>query len=77
MLVRLCGEKADGRFEEGFQENLQAGNFQLIFTHPEVETSEMFLSNYCQRNVVVVVVDEVHCIIESSICSLELSPVGV
>jgi len=28
--------EADGRFEESFQENVQAGNLQLIFTHPEV-----------------------------------------
>jgi len=32
----LCGEEADGRFEESFQENFQAGNFKLIFTHQEV-----------------------------------------
>jgi len=67
--LRLCGEEADGRFEGSFQENLQAGNFQLIFTHPEVAVNnrhctELFLSNYYQRNVVVVVVDEAHCIIE-------------
>jgi len=34
--LRLCGEEADGRFEESFQGNLQAGNLRLIFTHPEV-----------------------------------------
>jgi len=34
--LRLCGEEANGRFEESFQENVQVGNFQLIFTHPEV-----------------------------------------
>ena len=66
--LRLSGEEADGRFEESFLENLQAGNFQLIFTHPEVAVNnrhcrELFLSNYYQRNVVVVV-DEEHCIIE-------------
>ena len=67
--LRLCGEEADSGFEGSFQENLQAGNFQLIFTHPEVAVNnrhcrELFLSNYYQRNVVVVVVDEAHCIIE-------------
>ena len=59
------GEEADGRFQGSFQENLQAGNCQLIFTHPEVAVNnrhcgELFLSNYYQRNVVVVVVDEAH-----------------
>ena len=44
-------------------------NFQVIFTRPEVAVNnrhcrELFLSNYCQRNFVVVVVDEVYCIIE-------------
>lgn len=60
----LCGKEADERFEE-----LEAGKFQLIFTHPEVAVSnrkcrEIFLSTYYQRNVVAVVIDEVHCIIE-------------
>ena len=67
--LRLCGEKADGRFEASFQENLQAGNFKLSFTHPEVAVNhrhcrELFLSNYYQRNVVIVVVDETHFITE-------------
>ena len=69
--LRLCGGKADGRVEASFriQENLQAENFQLIFTHPEVAVNnrhcrELFLSNYYQRNVVIVVVDEAHFIIE-------------
>jgi len=34
--LRLRGEEADGRFEESFQENLQAGNSGPIFTHLEV-----------------------------------------
>ena len=67
--LRVCGEEVDGRFEGSFQENLRAGNFQLIFTHPEIAVNnrhcrELFLSNYYQRNVVAVVVDEAHCIIE-------------
>ena len=67
--LRLCQEEADGRFEASFQESLQAGNFQLIFTHLEVAVinrhcRELFLSNYYQRNVVIVVVDEAHFIIE-------------
>jgi len=33
--LHLSGEEADVRFEESFQENLQAGNFKLIFTPPE------------------------------------------
>ena len=67
--LRVCGEEVDGRFEGSFQENLRAGNFQLIFTHPEISVNnrhcrELFLSNYYQRYVVAVVVDEAHCIIE-------------
>jgi len=34
--LRLCGDEANGRFEESFKENVQAGNFQLIATNPEV-----------------------------------------
>jgi len=34
--LRLRGDEADGRFEESYQENVQAGNFQLIVSHPEV-----------------------------------------
>lgn len=67
--LRFSGEEADARFEGSFLENLQAGNFQLLFTHPEVAVNnkhcrELFLSNHYQRNVVAVVVDEAHCIIE-------------
>ena len=67
--LRVCGEEAEGRFHDIFKEELEAGKFQVIFAHPEVAVAnrqcrELFLSNYYQRNVVAVVVDEAHCIIE-------------
>jgi len=43
--LRLCGEEAYGRFEESFQENFQAGNFKLIFTHPEVAVNNRHFRN--------------------------------
>ena len=75
--LRVCGDEVDGAFEEKIRvvphipraEELQAGKFDLIFTHPEVIVSnrqcrDLFLSAYYQRNVRAVVVDEAHCIIE-------------
>jgi len=34
--LHLWGDEDDGRFEESFWKNFQAGNFQLIVTYPEV-----------------------------------------
>ena len=67
--LRVCGDEVDGAFEEKILEDLQAGKFELIFTHPEVVVSnrqcrDLFLSAHYQRNVRAVVVDEAHCIIE-------------
>ena len=67
--LRVCGDEVDGAFEEKILEDLQAGKFELIFTHPEVAVSnrqyrDLFLSAYYQKNVRAVVVDEAHCIIE-------------
>ena len=66
--LRVCGDEVDSAFEK-IVEDLQAGKFELIFTHPEVAVSnrqcrDLFLSAYYQRNVRAVVVDEAHCIIE-------------
>lgn len=67
--LHVCGDEVDGAFEEKILEDLQAGKFELIFTHPEVAVSnrqcrDLFLSAYYQKNVRAVVVDEAHCIIE-------------
>ena len=37
--LRVCGDEVDGAFEEKILEDLQAGKFELIFTHPEVALS--------------------------------------
>ena len=37
--LRVCGDEVDGAFEEKILEDLQAGKFELIFTHPEVAVS--------------------------------------
>ena len=49
--LRVCGDEVDGAFEEKILEDLQAGKFGLIFTHPEVAVSnrqcrDLFLSAY-------------------------------
>ena len=38
--LRVCGDEVDGAFEEKILEDLQAGKFELIFTHPEVTSSK-------------------------------------
>ena len=65
----VCGDEVDSAFEEKILEDLQAGKFELIFTHPEVavinrQCRDLFLSAYYQKNVRAVVFDEAHCIIE-------------
>ena len=50
-------------------ENVLCGRVSIVFAHPEVLCSskkcrEMLLSNVYQRNVVCVVADEVHCIVD-------------
>ena len=67
--LRVRGDEVDSAFEEKILEDLQAGKFELIFTHPEVLVSnrqcrDLFLSAYYQKNVRAVVFDEAHCIIE-------------
>ena len=37
--LRVCGDEVDGAFEEKILEDLQAGKFELVFTHPEVAVS--------------------------------------
>ena len=60
--LRVCGDEVDGAFEGKILEDLQAGKFELVFTHPEVAVSnrqcrDLFLSAYYQRNVRAVVVE--------------------
>ena len=67
--LRLCGSEVDGCIEESLQSVLKEGKFHIIFVHPEVAVSnrqcrELFLSKLYQENVVAIVVDEAHCIIE-------------
>ena len=46
--LRVCGDEVDGAFEEKILEDLQAGKFELIFTHPEVRL--MHHHCICQTN---------------------------
>ena len=39
--LRVCGDEVDGTFEEKILEDLRAGKFELIFTHPEVAVSNV------------------------------------
>ena len=38
--LRVCGDEVDGAFEKKILEDLQAGKFELVFTHPEVTSSK-------------------------------------
>lgn len=51
-------------------ENVLCGRVSIVFAHPEVLISskkcrEMLLSDVYQKNVVCVVADEAHCIVDS------------
>ena len=66
--LRFSGTEHED-FDEGFLGPLKEGKPQIIYLHPEVAVSnrqcrELFLSTLYQENVVAVVVDEAHCIIE-------------
>ena len=37
--LRVCGDEVNGAFEGKILEDLQAGKFELVFTHPEVAVS--------------------------------------
>ena len=49
--LRVCGDEVDGAFEEKISEDLQAGKFKLIFTHPEVAVSDRQCRDlFCRLN---------------------------
>ena len=55
---RLCDER-----------QLRGGHYHIVFAHPETLVSskygrELLLSDIYQQNVVAIVVDEAHCIVE-------------
>ena len=70
-IIRANCSEADREIEvQGDSvENVLCGRVSIVFAHPEVLCSskkcrEMLLSNVYQRNVVCVVADEAHCIVD-------------
>ena len=69
--MRDSGERADDSliFEGMTEADVRAGRASILLAHPEVIVSnkacrELLLSEVYQRNVVCVVADEAHCIVD-------------